>query len=81
VIRQVDSLLALAAEQRSYLLAAGLQAGGQLRPAKQEEIEQFIDRYCGERHPDSDLWRAVDDLIRQLGGSRPIPTPRAKEYR
>jgi hypothetical protein len=66
---------------RSYRVAAGLDAPGRLRPTNTEEIGQIIDNYCGERHPDSDLFRAAEDLLRQLGASRPQPPPPVREYR
>lgn len=58
---------------RAYSIAAGGDSPGKLRPATTEDIAQIIDKYCGERHPDSDLWRAADDVIHQLGGARPVP--------
>jgi hypothetical protein len=66
---------------RGFRIAAGGDTSGKLRPTDAEEIGQIIDKYCGERHPDSDLWRAADDLIRQLGGTRPVPPPPMREYR
>ena len=66
---------------RAFRVGAGGDTSGGLRPTNAEEIGQIIDRYCGKRHPDSDLWRAADDLLRQLGGTRPAPPPPVKEYR
>lgn len=66
--------------ERSFRVAAGGDTTGKLQPTKREEIEHAVDKYCGERHPDSDLWGAAEDLIRQLGGSRPAPPP-VREYR
>ena len=67
--------------ERSFRIASGGDTAGKLRPTTPDEIGQVIDKYCGDRHPDSDVWRAADDLIRQLGGTRPVPTPPVREYR
>jgi hypothetical protein len=66
---------------RAYQVAATGDVSGALRRTNPEEIAKIIDQYCDERHPDSDLWRAADDLIRQLGGTRPTPPPPVREYR
>ncbi len=67
---------------RAFRVAVGEDSPGKLRPTDPEEVGRIIDKYCRERHPDSDLWRAADDLVRQLGGTRPTPTPPpVREYR
>ena len=69
---------------RSVRITFGGYLSGPLRHTDAEEVGRIIDKYCGERHPDSDLWRAVDDLIRQLGGtmpSLPLPVMPVREYR
>lgn len=56
---------------RAFRVAAGADAGGKLRPTDAEETVRIIDEYCT-RRPNADLREATEDLIRQLGGTRPV---------